>query len=103
MKLTFTVEAIAAMDPTRLGELVQDRVKRGARRIEVVPLDEAIGRLTAMGVAAEIRDRPALEVEAEDCGHGRSAHGATGCLAPGCPCLVTYDGGRATKEMHDAE
>lgn len=50
MKLTFTLEAIAGMDPTRLGELIRHRVGIGARVIEIVTLDEAIGRLSAMGV-----------------------------------------------------
>lgn len=51
MKVTFTEEAIAGMDPTRLGELIKHRVRIGARTIEVVTLDQAIGRLAAMGVS----------------------------------------------------
>lgn len=50
MKVTFTEEAIAGMDPTRLGELIKHRVGIGARAFEVVTLDQAIGRLAAMGV-----------------------------------------------------
>lgn len=62
MKTTFTQEAIRDIDPTRLGELIKDRAAKGVRTFEVVPIDEAIGRLAAMGVPV-VGELPAIEVE----------------------------------------
>lgn len=44
-RVTFTVEAIVEMDPTRLGELIQDRVRRGIREIRIEELDSVAKRL----------------------------------------------------------
>jgi hypothetical protein len=64
VKVTFTEEAVAGMDPTRLGELIQHRVGIGARLFEVVSLDEAVGRLAAFGVPV-VGDVVTVPIEVE--------------------------------------
>jgi len=61
-RLSFTIDAVAQMDPTRLGELIQDRVRKGATSIEIITIEEAVGRLSAMGVPVTVDAHP-LEVE----------------------------------------
>lgn len=67
MKTTFTEEAIERMTPEALGQLIRHRISIGVRTFEVVTLDEAIGRLAAMGVPivgdVDAITIPALEVE----------------------------------------
>lgn len=66
VRLTFTIEAVAGMDATRLGELVKDRVAKGATEISIIPLDDAIGRLAAMGGRVIPGGPVPLEVEPEE-------------------------------------
>lgn len=60
--VTFTPEAIEGMDPAMLGELIQDRVRRGARTIRIEALED-VGRRLGWRV---VEDEPRPEAPDAD-------------------------------------
>jgi hypothetical protein len=64
VKTTFTEEAIEQLPAETLGEIIKSRVRQGIRTLEVVTLDEALGRLSAIGEIVDQETSPApIEVE----------------------------------------
>ena len=63
-KTTFTEEAVRDLSAENLGKIIKSRVDQGVRSFEIVTLDEALGRLSAIGEVVDHETTPApIEVE----------------------------------------
>lgn len=88
--------ALATSDPTPMDDRLRFHPVTGDPDFEQAPLSHRLDVLADLYRSEGMRLATPDPAPAEDCGHGRSAHGPNGCRD--CGCKVTYDGGRATPD-----